>query len=77
MNQHDSFYSYPVDYSRSFDQDAIRRPYYNRPPYWRPYYRPRPYWGVPFLGGLAGGLLATTLFPPYGYGYGYGGYPYW
>ena len=30
-------------------------------------------WGVPFLGGLAGGLLAGTLFP-YGGGYPYYGY---
>ena len=29
--------------------------------------------GLPFLGGLAaGGLLASTLYNPYGYGYGYG-----
>lgn len=37
--------------------------------------------GGPFLGGLAGGLLAGTLFSPYGLGgygypYGYGGYGY-
>lgn len=33
--------------------------------------------GVPFLGGLAGGLLAGSLLSPWGYGYGgYGGYPY-
>jgi hypothetical protein len=31
--------------------------------------------GGPFLGGLAGGLLAGTLLSPYGYG-GYGGYGY-
>lgn len=31
--------------------------------------------GIPFLGGLAGGLLGTALFPNYGYGGGYGGYP--
>ena len=36
--------------------------------------------GGPFLGGLAGGLLGSALFPGYGYGgyppY-YGGYPYY
>lgn len=35
--------------------------------------------GVPFLGGLAGGLLGNVLFPGDGFGgyggYGYGGYP--
>ena len=31
--------------------------------------------GVPFLGGLAGGLLGNALFPGYGGGFGsYGGY---
>ncbi|RCX20796.1 hypothetical protein DEU47_10853 [Bacillus sp. AG236] len=31
--------------------------------------------GGPFVGGLAGGLLAGSLLSPYGYG-GYGGYGY-
>ncbi|MDR4888917.1 hypothetical protein RGU12_15515 [Fredinandcohnia sp. QZ13] len=34
----------------------------------------RLYWVRPFLGGLAGGLVGSTLFNPYMYG-GYG-YPY-
>lgn len=38
--------------------------------------------GVPFLGGLAGGLLGNVLFPGYGNyggfgGYGYGNYPFY
>lgn len=35
-------------------------------------------WGfAPFLGGLAGGLLASALVPPfYGYGFGYPGFGY-
>lgn len=30
-----------------------------------------PYWFNPFLGGLLGGLLATTLIRPYGFWYSY------
>ncbi|WP_404407179.1 hypothetical protein [Jeotgalibacillus malaysiensis] len=73
MNPH---FIHPADFERMAHEE---RNYYGRPrPYGRPNYyrpRPRPYWGAPFLGGLAGGLLASTLFPPYG-GY-YGGYPYY
>jgi hypothetical protein len=43
---------------------------YGRPPFG--YYN----YGTPFLGGLAGGLLASTLFP-YGGGYGYPYYGYY
>lgn len=41
---------------------------FGRPPFG--YY----YGGAPFLGGLAGGLLASTLVYPYGGGYPYYGY---
>nr|WP_093212390.1 hypothetical protein [Sediminibacillus albus] len=55
------------------------RPFFGYP---RPFYRPRPYYGGfgnPFIGGVLGGLVGSTLFyPPYGYGYPpyYGGYYY-
>ena len=34
--------------------------------------------GAPFIGGFAGSLLGSALFPGYGYGFGgYGRYPYY
>ncbi|MBM7579345.1 hypothetical protein [Jeotgalibacillus terrae] len=70
MNPH---FIHPAEFERlAYEDRNIYRPRpYGRPNY---YNRPRPYWGVPFLGGLAGGLLASTLFPQYGY---YGNYPYY
>lgn len=71
------------------DERNIGRPF-GRPwgyGFGRPWGFGRPYGFVsPFLGGLAGGLLGSALFAPFGYGYpgfgfgypGYGfGYPYY
>ncbi len=45
----------------------------------RPFYGGRrPFgfgFGGPFVGGVLGGLVGSTLLYPGGYGYGYGGFP--
>lgn len=61
-------------------QGIGERGFFGRPPrFWRPWGWGGFGFGL-FLGGFAGGLLASTLFPPY-YGYGpgypYYGYPYY
>lgn len=69
---------------RTFERDeriigrsfGFRRPWGFSRPWGYGFGRPFGFGLSPFLGGLAGGLLGSALFAPYGYGYGFPGYGY-